>query len=288
MAEERNIRIEDSDGNIYYPHTKASNVKTSDGKNVETKLTEVFQSGLDGKNLLETSIKSKGGRVSKQGTVATFNELDLGIKSIETDKTGDATAIAGDILSGKTAYAKGKKLIGSMANRGAIDNTITTQGGQITIPAGYHNGSGKVKAQFSNLVAGNIKQGVNVGGVVGTLESSNFREEIWKPNFFIEKDSYNQEEKIFDIPDWAKYFIIEIDKKDFRGINLTFFLTLSDFPVGERRESIGYYLRWWNLTTTTYTLEARRRSDVEIHVKIRADAYQYNESFNTPIIVTLL
>ena len=140
------------------------------GKSLIEQTKQLFQSGLDGKNLLETSIKSKGGTVSKQGTVATFNELDLGIKSIETDNTGDATAVVGDILSGKTAYVKGKKLTGTMPNRGAIDNTITTQGGQITIPAGYHNGSGKVKAQFPNLLAENIKKDVNIGGVVGDYE----------------------------------------------------------------------------------------------------------------------
>jgi hypothetical protein len=57
-----------------------------------------------------------------------------------------------------------------MPDRGAVTNTITTQGGSYTIPAGYHNGSGKVTASFSNLVASNIKQGVNIGGVTGSLK----------------------------------------------------------------------------------------------------------------------
>jgi hypothetical protein len=74
-------------------------------------------------------------------------------------------------LSGKTFYQGGAKKTGTMPNRGAVTNTITTQGGQYTIPSGYHNGSGKVTASFSNLSAGNIKRGVNVGGVVGTYET---------------------------------------------------------------------------------------------------------------------
>ncbi len=56
-----------------------------------------------------------------------------------------ATATAGDILSGKTAYVNGSKITGSMANNGAVNATIAP-GGTYTIPAGYHNGSGKVTA----------------------------------------------------------------------------------------------------------------------------------------------
>lgn len=57
----------------------------------------------------------------------------------------DANAGAGDILNTKTAWVKGKKVTGNMANKGAWGTTINP-GGSVTIPAGYHNGSGVVKA----------------------------------------------------------------------------------------------------------------------------------------------
>jgi hypothetical protein len=57
--------------------------------NAETKISilekgmrEVFQSGVDGKAKLETAIIAKNGTVSKQGQIATFDELDAGIRSI--------------------------------------------------------------------------------------------------------------------------------------------------------------------------------------------------------------
>ncbi len=80
-------------------------------------------------------------------------------------------ASTSQVLSGRTFYGSNyTKQTGTMPNRGAVTNTITTQGGSYTIPAGYHNGSGKVTASFSNLVASNIKQGVNIGGVTGSLK----------------------------------------------------------------------------------------------------------------------
>ncbi len=54
-----------------------------------------------------------------------------------------ATAAAGNILSGKTAWVNGSKVTGTMTNRGAWSSTPTGSG-SVTIPAGYHNGSGKV------------------------------------------------------------------------------------------------------------------------------------------------
>lgn len=54
-----------------------------------------------------------------------------------------------------------------MANQGAVSSSLNP-GGSYTIPAGYHNGSGKVTANTDgDLVAGNIKSGVNIFGVTG-------------------------------------------------------------------------------------------------------------------------
>lgn len=80
------------------------------------------------------------------------------------------SAKKGDVLEGKTYSSdEGVDLEGTMPNRGAINRIITTQNGQIVVPEGYHDGSGIVKAQFANLVPKNIKNGVNIGGIVGEL-----------------------------------------------------------------------------------------------------------------------
>lgn len=59
----------------------------------------------------------------------------------------DATATAEDILNGMTAWVKGTRLRGSMANNDAYEPEAILAGTSITIPKGYHNGNGKVTAQ---------------------------------------------------------------------------------------------------------------------------------------------
>ena len=63
---------------------------------------------------------------------------------------GDATA--SQILSGKKAMVKGNTITGTMTNRGAVTNTLNA-GGSYTIPAGYHNGSGKVSCNYGDSVS---------------------------------------------------------------------------------------------------------------------------------------
>ena len=85
--------------------------------------------------------------------------------------TQDATAAVAEILEGKTAYARGAKLTGTMPNKGAVSGTIATKE-PYTIPMGFHDGSGTVSidaTESAKIVAGNIKSGVTILGVEGTF-----------------------------------------------------------------------------------------------------------------------
>jgi hypothetical protein len=93
-----------------------------------------------------------------------------GLKTIGT-YTGEGNATAGQVLSGiKFSTASLSNATGTMPNNGAISGTIATQGGSIVIPAGYTTG-GTISASFANLTPPNIKAGINIGNVVGTLEA---------------------------------------------------------------------------------------------------------------------
>ena len=86
--------------------------------------------------------------------------------------TSDATAKVAEILSSKTAYVNGVKLTGTMPNRGAVTGTISTKDGTYTIQQGYHDGSGTVgidATEKAKIIATNIREGVTILGVTGTM-----------------------------------------------------------------------------------------------------------------------
>lgn len=101
-------------------------------------------------------------------TSETWTQL---INKISAIIRATGSANVGQVLAGVPfSNGTGNNRTGTMPNRGAISQTITTQGGAVTIPDGYHNGAGVISASFANLIAAYIKDGVNIGGVVGNAK----------------------------------------------------------------------------------------------------------------------
>lgn len=97
-----------------------------------------------------------------------------GICTFDAD-TSDATAAVAEILAGKTAYVNGNKLTGTMKNNGAVTGTISKKAEAYSIPIGYHDGSGKVtisSTEQSKIIATNIRAGVSILGVTGTMSGT--------------------------------------------------------------------------------------------------------------------
>lgn len=103
------------------------------------------------------------------------------VPEVDIPKSGGGTAkfydTAGDditsvdVLSGKKGHGASGEVTGGMANNGATGGTISTKAGSVTIPAGYTTG-GTVSissTEQSKIIASNIKSGVTLLGVAGSL-----------------------------------------------------------------------------------------------------------------------
>lgn len=113
----------------------------------------VVINGVTYQNVPEVDIPKSGG-----GTAKFFD-------------TASADISAGDVLTGKTGFGSSGEVSGNMANNGSTSGTISTKAGTVTIPAGYTTG-GTVQistTEQNKIIAANIKSGVTLLGVAGSL-----------------------------------------------------------------------------------------------------------------------
>lgn len=89
--------------------------------------------------------------------------------------SSDCTAAVAEVLATKTFAKGGAVLTGTMPNRGGVTGTISTKAQEYTIAQGYHDGSGKVSiasTEQAKIIASNIRNGVSILGVTGTMSGS--------------------------------------------------------------------------------------------------------------------
>lgn len=98
----------------------------------------------------------------------------VGSSTFDAD-TSDANAVAAELLKDKTAYVNGVKVTGTMPNNGAKTLNIVNKSTPVTIPTGFHDGSGKAQIaadEQAKLIPTNIRKGITVLGVTGTMSGS--------------------------------------------------------------------------------------------------------------------
>lgn len=107
-------------------------------------------------------------------TYANCPEVDIPKSGSGTAKFYDASETdvgAADVRSGKKFVGASGEDTGSLADNGATGGTISTKAGSVTIPAGITTGGSVTisSTEQAKIIAGNIKSGVTLLGVTGSL-----------------------------------------------------------------------------------------------------------------------
>ncbi|WP_128895714.1 pyocin knob domain-containing protein [Longirhabdus pacifica] len=150
-----------TENDVIQPTAENTSIEDSGDKfaatDVEGALSELFTNVSDGKTTLAAAITDMG--QSALGNM-TFAQLAVKVKDISKN----ASSTPSDVLTGRTAYAGGTKITGTMSNNGT--KIITPSTTNQTIAKGYHNGQGYVVGD-PDLKSENIKSGTTIFGVGG-------------------------------------------------------------------------------------------------------------------------
>ena len=157
---------------------QVSNLQT-ENEDLKTQITDLtnqigeLQTELEG---LRDQISQKDIEIADLKTQVSEKQSQIDILQSQLDSINSlltqTNATADTLLSGYKAYSGGELLTGTMVNRGAASSSLNC-GQSYTIPAGYHNGSGKVTANslasqtVATATANNLSSGVTawVNGV---------------------------------------------------------------------------------------------------------------------------
>lgn len=160
-------------------------LQTTAKDNLVEAVNECFQSASNGKTAIANAITGAGVSTSASATFATMatnigtvatNKYNAGVTDADgrantsstNYKTGYnagvsatkvGTATASQVLTGYTfTNSSSVGASGSMANNGAVSQSLAING-SYTIPAGYHNGSGKVTQSITTKAAATYTPG---------------------------------------------------------------------------------------------------------------------------------
>ncbi len=154
----------------YQAHTRNSAVHVTASKQekwdgYEAQIAEVFQSVSEGKNLVASAVTDKGVATAAD---AEFKELADNIRRIQrpAGNAGVAQVLAPYTFSNASAVG----VAGTMPNKGAVTATLNA-GGSYVIPAGYHNGAGKITANsLASQTAGTAAAAHILAGMIAWVK----------------------------------------------------------------------------------------------------------------------
>lgn len=149
------------------PPLTAEDIQFSETETVKEAIDGLFTSVSNGKQAVASAITDMGVPTEED---AAFSELAENIRKITGGMdTSDATAEPGDILSGKTAYTAAGKVEGIIPTLAA--QTIVPGTASRTIAGGQYLGGTQTIQGDTNLVSANIRKGVSLFGVAGSMTS---------------------------------------------------------------------------------------------------------------------